>query len=95
MPGVTQIQVQASIQFDDGNVITLQSPSWKKDIRQGDYFPDDQIAEIITLTGECIAELLKEKTSRKLYTELKAKKLYGKQPPFWRKPRPDEPFSSN
>jgi hypothetical protein len=67
MVGVTHIQVQVTLQADDGNSITLSSPVFKKDMRDGDLFPDIQIAAVIHQTCEKMAEMVVEKGWKKLF----------------------------
>jgi hypothetical protein len=97
MPGVTQIQITTTLIFDDGFVVTLASPAWKKDIRHGDYFSDKQLADTLKGTAKAMAKQIVKSTAVGLYTALKTRAEAEKNPnwPYYRKIKPDEPFSPN
>jgi hypothetical protein len=95
MPGVTHIQVQTVLYFDDGFVVTLTSPVMGKDIRRGDYFPDEEIAEIVSGCGAHMAQIIEKKTAIRMHNETRAYKDSAGRPVYWRKPNLKEPFSNN
>jgi hypothetical protein len=95
MPGVTHIQVQTLLKFDDGSILGFPSQVMYKDIRHGDIFTDEEIAEALNLESQHFGEFIKEHTSKKIYLERKALIQNEGRPPFWRKPNTTDPFSAN
>ena len=71
MIGVTHVQVQAALHFDDGYTITLATPIWQKDIRDGDYFSQELIETILTDAGVGLAETLNKEGLDKIHYNIK------------------------
>ena len=95
LPGVKHIRIQADLVFDNDYVVSLSSPVWTKDIREGLCFSDEQISDILAGTGMCLAEIIEKKTSTRIYSETKARKTAEELPPYLRKPDQNNPFSIN
>lgn len=93
MAGVTRIQVTATLQYDDGYVVTIGTPLMKKDIRHGDFFSDDLTQQIIQNSGEMLAAIIDQKKLTGLYMQAK-NHMKSREP---KKPydRFDPPFSVN
>ncbi len=95
MPGVIAIQTQTALYFDNGFVVTFESPMFKKDIRTGDYFSDELIGEILTGSAISLAQSIEERTALTIYKEIKAAKANAGKPHYWKRPPKDHPFSDN
>lgn len=92
MAGVTNIQVQAALHFDDGYALTISTPLWKKDIRTGDYFSDDLTQQILQEAGQALASIVEHHKLSGLRGVIQAQ-IEAKQDR--RKPKPSDPFSIN
>lgn len=92
MAGLTNIQVTAALHFDNGIVITIATPVWHKDIRDGDFFMQDEAIGIINHSGEALAQMIEEKSLDSLYMLVNERinEAEGK-----RKPRFGDNFSLN
>ncbi len=71
MAGVTHIQMLANLRFDDGNVVTIHTPVWNKDIRNGDLFSEEEIRNIVEQCGMGLSELIGEKTINGIHATIK------------------------
>jgi len=67
--GVTHVQLSFNLSFEDGYIVTVSSPNWTKDIRQGSYFSDAEVEEILAHASYEIAQLVAHKTLRGLRAE--------------------------
>lgn len=94
MPGVKGIQMQASLIYEDDYVITIGTPVWSKDIRDGDLFTEEQIKEVITGSGEALSEIVEREGTAGMYKEMQ-KRCNPPQPVDIRKPKAGDGFSLN
>jgi hypothetical protein len=67
MAGVKNIQVTSTIYYDDGYVVSINTPMWQKDIRHGDYFTDEEVKSVIIESGNVTATILDEKSLSSLH----------------------------
>lgn len=95
MVGVTHVQIQLLLRYDDGNVITLSSPTISKNIRDGDVFKDEEIVECLQFTDIELAKVIEEKTTKRIFQEMQAMKSADGKPTYWKRPEGDKPFSDN
>ncbi len=93
--GVTGVQIVTAFQFDDGNVMLLKSPAFKKDIRDGDFFSDEQTAELLSGFGNALAEMVETKTMAVMRRESQTAMEQEGRPMYWKRPDADSPFSDN
>lgn len=67
MTDVMNMQVHATLHFDDGYVVTISTPIFSRDIRNG-FFIDDEITQhILRSAGEGLANVVEEKTLEEIH----------------------------
>lgn len=68
---VKGIQVLAEVHYDDGTVCVMATPVYKKDIRHGDLFPDDQAASVLRHGAKKIIRTFRKIKGAGLYKQAK------------------------
>ena len=71
MGGVTHIQVQALLCFEDGMSVTISTPMFKKDIRNGDFFSKELTEQIIAEAGQGLASVVEHEGLEQMHYDIK------------------------
>lgn len=70
MHGITHVQLTINLGYEDGLSVSIATPVWRKDIRQGDFFADDEIENILTFSAVDVSNMVRDKTQEAIHKSI-------------------------